>query len=120
LKPIVKNAILGVVLTLSFVLTALVSIYVTTQVDSLANHSNLKLEFIIRDVSTKGYTIHPLALKSSNAVALWNEGDFYNTLQEKKPTDVYYEQAHYDFPAGLNYAKVWFTVDDVSYYITVY
>jgi hypothetical protein len=119
LKPIVKQSVLTAILCLAFILTALFSIYASTRVITVVNHSNIKLEFLLKDLRSKGYATRGLALQSSNAAQLWSESDLYSTLQDKKVTEVYFEEARYDFPFGLYYSKIWFTVDDISYFLVV-
>jgi len=86
----------------------------------MVNHSSIQLAFLLKDLNNRGYVTHGLALTSSNAVQLWSEGELYSTLKDKEVSDVYFEEARYDFPVGLHYSKVWFSVDDVSYFLMVY
>lgn len=126
MKRVIKGAIIAL-LTLTFVCTSLISVYVSVSLSQEVSRSNTLLYKRLSDLerlSERGIipqiSIHKSPYEGGNEIVLWDFWDFVDTVKTKNSNEVFFQESYYAFPATVIYAKMWIIVGQTKYVFNLY
>lgn len=117
-RSLYKYILVVIVLVVAFVCSTLVAIDISVNLSVPVQNSNRKLDNWIQNLEANGYNLYYADFKgASSLIKAETLDDFRAMLANHEMSEAYYEWTQLAFPFTIEFGKMWFVDEGVTYYL---